>query len=653
MPDKRPKPGEREPGKVEPRAHTKLPVIILTMVIVLGFSLVLFILLLRMWLGPFQLADFMAGRVGPQRINVALLDSGYTASHLFRVGGNYARLMGQWEGLLQKLVEEEKATFRRVTDAELEEGLSRFDVLILPSAVALSKKELAQIQSFTEKGGGTLISWAMGTHLPDGAWRGWGSLNGLAGIEVLAKRLVEEGEPLAIQLIGDSPLTFGIMPGQALTILPRSQPVLALASSFDGYWARLTSGFFEGQAKLTGVEPITIRGASRFAASLSRRAFGRGRVVWFGFGIDSISETYEEWQNFKTLVSNSLAWLAQQPLAAVKSWPGDYQAGAILALDSEENFAGIAVAIDTLRRARAKASFFLLSELAKDNLPLISEAKEVAEIAIHGDTHELFAGQPADIQSDRLSRAKNDLFRLTGREVQGFRPPGLAVDDDTIKAAARLRLDYIFVPWSGTSSPKIIEYPERRPGKVVTLFAPHKLVLFPQPFHDDYSLFFKAGLSPSRALAVWNLELKRATIEGSLFVFSFHTTPPWGVLNGNEHILSEVIANAGSMKMWIAPAGKVARWWLTRQSLAVKTEVISRAKASLTITNGNDFSVDEVQVYFFAPESFQSVNVIVPEEFKGKLISYYAQRQRKLTVLFRELKPGETRWLYIEKKGQP
>lgn len=653
MPDKGPRGPERERGVTDPRPRTKLPVIILTMVIVLGFSLILFILLLRVWLGPFRLADFMAGRVGPQRVNVALLDSGYTASHLFRVGGNYARLMGQWEGLLQELVDEEKVTFRRVSDAELEAGLSGFDVVILPSAVALSERELTQIQNFTEKGGGALISWAMGTRRDDGNWRGWDSLNGLVGIEVLSEDLIQEGEPLAIQLVGDSPLTAGILPGQALTVLPRSQPVLALASSFDGYWARLTSGLFENQTELTGVGPVTIRGGSQFAASISRRAFGRGRVVWFGFGIDSLSETHGQWQNFQRLVSNSLVWLAQQPVAAVKNWPGDYQAGAILALDSEENFAGIAVATANLRRARAKASFFLLSELAKDNLPLVTEAKEVAEIAIHGDTHQPFTGQPADVQSERLSLAKEDLFKLTGREVQGFRPPGLALDDNTIKAAARLRLEYIFVPWSGTSSPKIIEYPERKPGKVVTLFAPHELVLFPQPFNDDYSLFFKAGLSPSRALAVWNSELKRAAIEGSLFVFSFHTTPPWGLVNGNEHILNQVISNAGSMKMWIAPARKVARWWLTRRSLSVKTEVISGAKASLTITNGNDFDVGEAQVYFFAPESFQFVKVIVPDEFKGGLISYYAQRERKLTVLFRELKPGETRWLYLEKAGEP
>jgi len=84
----------------------------------------------------------------------------------------------------------------------------------------------------------------------------------------------------------------------------------------------------------------------------------------------------------------------------------------------------LAVLLETLERADARATWFVLGEVARENPRRIREAAAAGhEIACHGDLH-LRANDrsPAAFRAD-LERAKAQIEDLVGRPVTGFRAP--------------------------------------------------------------------------------------------------------------------------------------------------------------------------------------------------------------------------------------
>src|SRR3972149_4063456 len=419
-----------------------LPVIIITVALVLAFSSIIFLLFLQLWFGSFELGELLFRGARPVKIKVAMLDSVYTSQELKKLGGDYSRLIGQWQALLEAMVDK-KVSIEKISDGRLEKGLAGFEVLLLPSALALSEKELEAIRAFVKEGGGLFISWASGTRAPDGSWRGWQFINELASVEVTPALTLESGQSLFTMLRSDSPLASGIEPGQRLTIIPRSQPLVAGASGYDAHWARPVLSQQEGKPKLIGARPIFLEARGGYGAAIAHRTSGRGRVVWVGFGLDSLSESFEDTRFFQQFLLNSFTWLAQRPVAAVKAWPADHQAAAVFSLDVEQDFPNALAAQQIFKEKGLQGSFFLVSELAKRHPDIVSRLAGVGEIGVHGDIHKPFADEAYELQLKRLSTAKKELEKLSGQPVIGFRAPELGMDDNTIKAAATLDIKYV------------------------------------------------------------------------------------------------------------------------------------------------------------------------------------------------------------------
>jgi len=70
-------------------------------------------------------------------------------------------------------------------------ALRKDDVLILPSALALSDDELASVRTFVDQGGALLISWAAGLYDDHMNWRGWSFLDSTFGVRF--ERFIEPG----------------------------------------------------------------------------------------------------------------------------------------------------------------------------------------------------------------------------------------------------------------------------------------------------------------------------------------------------------------------------------------------------------------------------------------------------------------------------
>lgn len=626
-----------------PSDRLTLPVTILTVGLVLAFSMVFFLLFLRVWFGSFGLSEFLTGGARPATIKVALLDSGYTAEEIRKLKGDYATLIKQWETMLEA-IRDKKVSFEKISDARLEKGLAGFEVLLLPSAMALSEKELEAIRAFVKEGGGLLISWASGTRASDGAWRGWEFIKELAGVEVMAAATSEAGPSLLTMLRSDSVLALGMEPGQWLTIIPRSQPLLTAASSYDAYWARPVVTAGEGAPKLVGIKPVFLQPEGRYAAVIVHRSLARGRVVWMGFGLDMLSEKPEDTKAFQQFLLNSLTWLSQRPVAVLKAWPGERPAAAIFSLDVEQDSANALKAQKIFKERALQGSFFLVSELAKRYPDIVAGLASAGEVAIHGDTHNSFADEPYELQLKRLSAAKKELAGLSGQPVIGFRPPKLGMDNNTIKAAVALDMKYIGTSQDWARLPRVIEYPERMPGKPI-IGSPKKIVLFPQPYNDDYRLFHLRRLSAEVALKEWKEELEQTVVQGGLFFFSSHTTSPWGLLSDRSQVLAELLDMAKERKVWVATASQIADWLVQRANLTVKAELLDGSEISLSVSNQGSEEMAKAVVYLFPPASFRQVRV------EGKVEHSYNSEERRLTLHFKNLKPGEVRRVSIRRTG--
>jgi hypothetical protein len=152
-------------------------------------AIVVYLLLLESILGAFRIEDASPALIGQDnRPRVALLNSEYTR-HVHRVvspGDTSTAWVDQtlldWRKYLIDF--KPQVAFTDISDGVLETGrLDNYDVLILPSARALSDLQIARIQDFMNGGGSVFATWQPGIYREDGSWRGWSFVEETFGVE--------------------------------------------------------------------------------------------------------------------------------------------------------------------------------------------------------------------------------------------------------------------------------------------------------------------------------------------------------------------------------------------------------------------------------------------------------------------------------------
>jgi len=156
----------------------------------LAAGILVYILLLESALGAFRIQDASPAKIGVDvRPRVALLNSNYTRNAHRAV--TYRDTSTAWvdqtllswrEFFLE--AEPRNIPFEDISDQDLEAGaLDDFQVLVLPSARALSDLQIRRIQEFMTAGGSVLATWQPGIYREDGSWRGWGFMEETFGLE--------------------------------------------------------------------------------------------------------------------------------------------------------------------------------------------------------------------------------------------------------------------------------------------------------------------------------------------------------------------------------------------------------------------------------------------------------------------------------------
>lgn len=152
-------------------------------------AILVYLLLLESILGAFRIQDASPALIGQDnRPRVALLNSDYTRQvhRVVSPGDTSTAWVDQtlldWRKYLIDF--KPRIAFTDISDTVLEAGrLDDYDVLILPSARALSDLQIARIQDFMNGGGSVFATWQPGIYREDGSWRGWAFVEETFGVE--------------------------------------------------------------------------------------------------------------------------------------------------------------------------------------------------------------------------------------------------------------------------------------------------------------------------------------------------------------------------------------------------------------------------------------------------------------------------------------
>ncbi len=170
-------------------------------------GVLVYVLLLESALGAFSIREFYPTQFNDgEEPRIAILESDYTRNLRGVVPGGredgwYDDLILTWRSYLDSSAYRPLRTW--ISDEMLEnDNLNeRYNVLILPAALALSEAQVSQVRSFMEDGGSVFASWKTGYYHPGGAVRGWGIVQSLFGIEVVSEVDRYQGAYRAYQAI--------------------------------------------------------------------------------------------------------------------------------------------------------------------------------------------------------------------------------------------------------------------------------------------------------------------------------------------------------------------------------------------------------------------------------------------------------------------
>ena len=413
-------------------------------------------------------------------------------------------------------------------------------VLVVPSSPCLTVATREAIDGAGARGVGVLLTGAAGTYDAGCRPLGYGLVIQATGASRAS--VLETREMTYVTVPSGSPLSADIPPGSRIEVNPGKQIALR---------GQVRDAFYSDYA----LQPQPAQNQQLLDGALTHSNINGRRFVYWGFSLSEVVNRAWDRGIAQLLVRNSVMWASGLPLATIEPWPQGTHAAASIAQDVESGFANARHAVDSLRAAGVRTTFFLTMDLAQHYERLSRRLAEAGEIGTHGDTHRVFGGLSSDEQRARLATAQRELRELIGTEVAGFRPPEEQFDTATMSAWLAAKGTYLFgANDSRTAAPELLS------------FGRDTLVLVGRIGSDDFAVAARRAAHPSGLTDVFLGEYERVRALGGYYVLSYHSQ----VLAKPEFVpsLSDLARKlAADTGVWVAPVGEVAEWWRQRAHL--------------------------------------------------------------------------------------
>lgn len=463
----------------------------------------------------------------------------------------YPNLVNHWE----TLIEQSGGRVSRIESIEEVSKLGSDQVLLVPSAVCMTNSEATALRQHAERGGGLVMTWAVGARDSTCAWLGWDTAARLTGADGI--REIEQREAIYFAVPAGTPLSPGFAPGTRVELHYESQ-LAAAATGTRVYWSdwALNSAPAEHTVDWN-------------AAAITNITDAGGRIVWFGFRMGHGATTQDE-TRIATLLVNGLRWAAGIPTAEIALWPHAARSALMITEDVESHFDNAIALAAVARHKSSPMTFFVVSQLAQEFPDVADSIRDTGEIGSQTSDHSVIAGLSYSDQHSRLSRSRSEIRDWSGDSVFGLHPPEERIDEKTLQAWREIGGEYIVaVNDSRSGSPEVFQTPAGQ------------IVLLPRIIKDDYNVFVQESALRSRHLTDAYLRgMAKVHAIGGLAIVSLRTQV--GGEPGRVKVIEDVIDSARIQSdWWITTGHDAATWWLTRRDTGVQLK--RRAAGSIEI----------------------------------------------------------------------
>ncbi len=500
-----------------------------------------------------------------------------------------------------------------ITGSTLERGIPDCEILILPGVSNLTSGQTQNVLDFLISGKNLILTSRAGEKR---AGQSEGSLAGELGLRYTV--LDYQGET-APQIIMNTPsyLTCGLMPGQ-LFFTGESDEYISLRApeaEITGYW--FISGGDRGFDYWFNFP----------AAAASTR--GEGRFFWMSPTIELFGGDMGTANTLAILIDNILNWFENVPVVEKNPWKKFYPYAITFAQDTESGFGNT---LDLLKiKDLPDTTFFILTDMAEINMSVFNRIAQDprAELAVHGDSHDVFRGQSLSSQTRRFENILAFKEKSGQAAVAGFRPPEEAYDYYTLKAMVETGFEYIFADdWPTSTAPKIL-YIGGKP-----------LVQFPMLNKDDIKIISEQRLEDNELiLAEYIEDIDYIFSLGGLYMFDFHSH----VLVSPKHIpvLRSLLDYLKPLGAWMLSCRQMSDWWKTRDN--VQFTLARRAPGFIEIEAVNRSENNPAEGVSFSvwfPGTVRSARA--EPDIGARTPADFRFRQSRAVTVLPELQPLET-----------
>lgn len=548
----------------------------------------------------------------PARNDVTLYASSNTEAYLKSIGGNYETLLVPWRGYFSN----RKLGFKEIRNVAQLSG-QKPGVLILPSALALSTEERAEIQAYRAKGGSVLSTWATGTRNGKGDWEGWQLLDSM-GVKVLGEIAVTE-DVRNLTINGESPVSHTLPAGKRIWMDKTSEPLLRVKGE-------MVAARFMDFARITDDARRT-DGAVVYSESKA----GVNRSAYFAFAEST-------WESHPiaayNLIDDTIQWLRREPALVRASWPNGKVAAQVIEMDTEEGFPNALPFAEMMKALDYRATFYVLTSVGKLFPDVLTRLARDFEVGYHADVHDSFKGQPASVQEQRIQSMKSEMASVVPdiSRMTGFRAPTEGYDTTTELLLQKAGMRH------HTADPARSEGRLPLFAKQEDVTIENALVVLPRTQRDDINLT-KQNLSVEQTRSELIDDFDLVVDTGALGLLSVHSQNfgPDGILiKAMPGFLDHLKARRG--QIWLASAGQVADWWRNRDRFKMSYGNSGRRlEFNVTITGQTPMTGATVIAMLpqkgFLPE-VEPLKIGMPKPVVTKIDDYRA------SVVFASLPPG-------------
>jgi peptidoglycan/xylan/chitin deacetylase (PgdA/CDA1 family) len=298
------------------------------------------------------------------------------------------------------------------------------------------------------------------------------------------------------------------------------------------------------------------------------------------------------------LIDDTIKWLLHEAVAVRAAWPNGNRAAHVIEMDAEESFSNSLEFASITQKNGVPATCYVLTSVAKSVPQVLSNLSKTCEIALHGDVHDSFKGQPSSVQQKRIAEMKADATTLLPRnnKITGFRAPTEGYDKNTemLLHKAGFKHHAADPQRSEARLPLLAGIPDTETDT--------DLIVVPRTQRDDIN-FASQNLTAEQTSKAMIDDFDEARRTGALGWLSVHSQnfAPSSIL---ATALPEYLAHVKQHKntVWLASANQVADWWRNRERFKLDAAY-----------NGKRFDMN-ITIKGTEPLSGASVIVMLPKK---------------------------------------